>query len=447
MTQNTIDFAIAALNLNSPSDTASPRNTGICGGKAPFGKSLQEAMQTADINVDTGACDAEQTLPPAGQELPLHGVYNVGLEGITEVRALADAISAITRGADQITQQVSNGLDLGGSGATTETAAALISALGFDPSNSEEANFDLRQTIGAPYYAYNVGLEGITEVRALADAISAITRGADQITQQVSNGLDLGGSGATTETAAALISALGFDPSNSEEANFDLRQTIGAPSGNPNENIIRQMGSLKGPLSSGLNEPRITISDAVLITETTNTKDNSGRSLSLDPGLGLSSITQAESKSVNRANAIQVPQQPLMTKSAEVVSSNELATHLRVLKSSGGGEARLQLHPAELGRMTVSLITEGDEARVSFVVDNPQAKQAVEVSLPRLRDLMDEAGLSLTDADVSDRHAKENEDQSVEQVMEETTANSGSDAEELDEFAPPTSAKLVDTFA
>ena len=368
MTQNTIDFAIAALNLNSPSDTASPGNTGICGGKAPFGKSLQEAMQTADINVDTGACDAEQTLPPAGQELPLHGVYNVGLEGITEVRALADAISAITRGADQITQQVSNGLDLGGSGATTETAAALISALGFDPSNSEEAN-------------------------------------------------------------------------------FDLRQTIGAPSGNPNENIIRQMGSLKGPLSSGLNEPRITISDAVLITETTNTKDNSGRSLSLDPGLGLSSITQAESKSVNRANAIQVPQQPLMTKSAEVVSSNELATHLRVLKSSGGGEARLQLHPAELGRMTVSLITEGDEARVSFVVDNPQAKQAVEVSLPRLRDLMDEAGLSLTDADVSDRHAKENEDQSVEQVMEETTANSGSDAEELDEFAPPTSAKLVDTFA
>ncbi len=207
------------------------------------------------------------------------------------------------------------------------------------------------------------------------------------------------------------------------------------------------MGSLKGPLSSGLNEPRITLSDAVLITETTNSKENAGRSLSLDPGLGLSSITHAESKSVNRANAIQVPQQPLMTKSPEVVSSNELATHLRVLKSSGGGEARLQLHPAELGRMTVSLITEGDEARVSFVVDNPQAKQAVEVSLPRLRDLMDEAGLSLTDADVSDRHAKENEDQSVERVMEETTANSGSDAEDFDEFAPPTSSQLIDTFA
>lgn len=395
MTQNTIDLAIAASILNSPSDTASPGNTGICGGKPPFGKSLQEAMQTTDTNDGMVGCDAEQFLPPAGQELPLHSAYNVGLEGITEVRALADAISSITRGTDQLTQQANNGLDIS---VVAESAR---------------------------------GSGVITDAGSLLDQLDkALVAGSPQ-----------------TAAANEVRSASGFDPSNSEEANFDLRQKIDAPSGNPNENINRQMGSLKGPLSSGLNEPRITLSDAVLITETTNSKENAGRSLSLDPGLGLSSITHAESKSVNRANAIQVPQQPLMTKSPEVVSSNELATHLRVLKSSGGGEARLQLHPAELGRMTVSLITEGDEARVSFVVDNPQAKQAVEVSLPRLRDLMDEAGLSLTDADVSDRHAKENEDQSVERVMEETTANSGSDAEDFDEFAPPTSSQLVDTFA
>jgi hypothetical protein len=399
MTQNTIDLAIAASILNSPSDTASPGNTGICGGKPPFGKALQEAMQTTDINDGMVGCDAEQFLPPAGQELPLRSAYEVGLEGITEIRALADAISSITRGADQLTQQANNGLDI-----SVVTSVVAESARGSGV---------------------------ITDAGSLLDQLDKVlVAGSPQ-----------------TAAANELRSASGFDPSNSEEANFDLRQKIDAPSGNPNENINRQMGSLNGPLSSGLNEPRITISDAVMITETTNGKENAARSLSLDPGLGLSSITQAESKSVNRANAIQLPQQPLMTKSAEVVSSNELATHLRVLKSSGGGEARLQLHPAELGRMTVSLITEGDEARVSFVVDNPQAKQAVEVSLPRLRDLMDEAGLSLTDADVSDRHAKENEDQSVERVMEETTANSGSDAEDFDEFAPPTSSQLVDTFA
>lgn len=399
MTQNTVDLAIATLNSNRPSDTASPGNAGICGGKPAFGKSLQEAMQTADINDGMVGCDAEQFLPPAGQELPLQSTYNVGLEGITEVRALADAISAITRGADQITQQVNNGLDISG-----ETSFIAESARGSG---------------------------------AIADARSLL----DQ--------LDKGLVASSPQTAAATVvrSASGFDPSNSEGVDFDLRQEIGVPAETSNDNIKRQIGSFNGNLSSGLHEPRIAISDAVSITETTNSKDSASRSLSLDPGLGWSSTTQAESKIVNRANAIQVPQQSLMTKSAEVVSSNDLATHLRVLKSSGGGEARLQLHPAELGRMTVSLITEGNETRVSFVVDNPQAKQAVEVSLPRLRDLMDEAGLSLTDADVSDRNAKENEDQPVERVADEITAHSGRDAEDFDGLTSPASSQLVDTFA
>ena len=401
MTQNTIDLAIATLNLNIPSDTASPGNTGICGGKPPFGKSLQEAMQTTDINNGMVGCDAEQFLPPAGQELPLQSAYNYGLEGITEVRALADAISEIARGAATDADSPLDQFDKALVASRSNPAAATALAGG-----------------------------------AATDADGPL----DQFDKA------LVASRSDPAAATALRSAFGFDPANSEGVDFDSRQEIGVPAGTSNDNIKRQIGSVNGTLSSGLHEPRIAISDAVLITETTNSKDSASRSLSLDPGLGLSSTTQAESKFVNRANALQVPQQPLMTKSAEVVSSNELATHLRVLKSSGGGEARLQLHPAELGRMTVSLITEGDEARVSFVVDNPQAKQAVEVSLPRLRDLMDEAGLSLTDADVSDRHAKENEDQSVEQVIEETTANSGSDAEDFDEFTPPTSAQLVDTF-
>jgi flagellar hook-length control protein FliK len=49
-------------------------------------------------------------------------------------------------------------------------------------------------------------------------------------------------------------------------------------------------------------------------------------------------------------------------------------------------------------------VTEGTETRVAFVVETPQARQAVETALPRLRDMMDEAGLSLADSDVSERH-------------------------------------------
>ena len=83
---------------------------------------------------------------------------------------------------------------------------------------------------------------------------------------------------------------------------------------------------------------------------------------------------------------------------------NEMATHVRVLKRQGGGEVKINLHPAELGRMSITVVTEGTETRVAFVVETPQARQAVETALPRLRDMMDEAGLSLADSDVSEQH-------------------------------------------
>ena len=87
---------------------------------------------------------------------------------------------------------------------------------------------------------------------------------------------------------------------------------------------------------------------------------------------------------------------------------NEMATHVRVLKRQGGGEVKINLHPAELGRMSITVVTDGLDTRVAFVVETPQARQAVENALPRLRDMMDDAGLSLADSDVSEHHHSEN---------------------------------------
>ena len=79
-----------------------------------------------------------------------------------------------------------------------------------------------------------------------------------------------------------------------------------------------------------------------------------------------------------------------------------MTAQIRLLKSQGGGEARLNLHPADLGRMSIAVSTEGTDTRISFVVETSQARQAVEAALPRLRDLLDSAGLSLSESDVSE---------------------------------------------
>lgn len=93
----------------------------------------------------------------------------------------------------------------------------------------------------------------------------------------------------------------------------------------------------------------------------------------------------------------------LSTKEPQNFASS-MATHLRVIKSQGGGEAKVNLHPAELGRMSVSVITEGSETKVAFTVETPQARQAIEASLTRLREMLEQAGLSLSDSDVSEQN-------------------------------------------
>ena len=109
---------------------------------------------------------------------------------------------------------------------------------------------------------------------------------------------------------------------------------------------------------------------------------------------------------------------------------NEMATHVRVLKSRFGGEVKLNLHPAELGRMSISVSTDGNDTRVAFVVETPQARQAVEAAMPRLREMLDSAGLSLSDSDVSEQRNRQSEgsDGGSRQQNGGTSPSDGDDA-------------------
>tara|TARA_R100000005_G_scaffold84289_2_gene52358 strand:+ start:11069 stop:12397 length:1329 start_codon:yes stop_codon:yes gene_type:complete len=81
--------------------------------------------------------------------------------------------------------------------------------------------------------------------------------------------------------------------------------------------------------------------------------------------------------------------------------TGELANRLQVFARNGGHEATLQLHPADLGRLQVSISTDGDQARVLFVADSAAARDAIEQSLPRLREMLAQSGLQLAHSDVS----------------------------------------------
>jgi hypothetical protein len=381
MTNSTIDLATLTLNFSKLLGIASPENTDILSDKPPFDRSLREAMHFAFTNGDIAEAGGEQILPAVWQELPLADEFNIDLEGISEVRALAATL--IMGAPDRTSDAIKNGPNV------SDTGAFFTGSMSATDSTAETG--------------YSLG--------------------------QLDKGV------AIPKPHLHPISP-------------DLLRDQSKSPGNFNGDSNFRTRSLTDIFPSEPHEVRTAIAGSGLSTESSSIKDNINRALSLEPNVGLSSISNSESKPANWPNATQTAPQLQMSKPTEIVSSTELATHLRVLKSSGGGEAKLQLHPAELGRMTVSVITEGDEARVSFVVDNSQAKYSVEASMPRLRDLMDGAGLSLMDADVSERHSKKDEEQSSDRLMEEAASSSaGGESESFDEVTPPNTSQLLDTFA
>ena len=90
---------------------------------------------------------------------------------------------------------------------------------------------------------------------------------------------------------------------------------------------------------------------------------------------------------------------------------NEVGDKLTWMVGHQEQHAELVLHPPELGRVDVSLSLNGDQATASFASANPLVRYALEAALPRLREILADAGVSLGQTQVGSEafnHAKNN---------------------------------------
>jgi flagellar hook-length control protein FliK len=71
------------------------------------------------------------------------------------------------------------------------------------------------------------------------------------------------------------------------------------------------------------------------------------------------------------------------------------------------GRAELRLHPAHLGPIEVKVSVQNDQVNVSFHASHAATREALESSLPRLRELLGDSGLSLGQASVSQQYSGE----------------------------------------
>lgn len=137
---------------------------------------------------------------------------------------------------------------------------------------------------------------------------------------------------------------------------------------------------------------------------------------------------------------------PMSTAVGDPQWEGEMAGRLSVLLKNGIQEASLKLNPPELGRMDIRIATEGDQARISFSVQNPEARDALEQSMPRLREMFEQGGLQLAHSDVSDQSQARTRDDNLDAVDTEGDELSESDSPERQEWLVPSSSSQVDYY-
>lgn len=128
----------------------------------------------------------------------------------------------------------------------------------------------------------------------------------------------------------------------------------------------------------------------------------------------------------------------------------------KVMYMVGASEqtARLSLNPPELGPLQVVIEVNDEKANTTFISDNEEVRQALEDGMDYLREKMDEAGISLGEANVNDgqRFNQSNQQEGFANTFKQSGGNQStskvvSEEAVVSEKVQSSNNGLVDTFA
>ncbi|MEH8021284.1 flagellar hook-length control protein FliK [Rheinheimera metallidurans] len=116
--------------------------------------------------------------------------------------------------------------------------------------------------------------------------------------------------------------------------------------------------------------------------------------------------------------------------------------------------AEIRLDPAGLGKIQIKIDMQQDQASVQFVVQQSQAKEALEQHMPRLREMLQQQGIALNDSNVQQQTQQQQERQFEQRDNNSTTTQHGDDSagdinqpDAVVQVATSISDRLVDYYA
>lgn len=104
-----------------------------------------------------------------------------------------------------------------------------------------------------------------------------------------------------------------------------------------------------------------------------------------------------------RIDAAQQAQLPLQL--TKELANEQVAEKVQMMMSKNLKNLDIRLDPPELGRMQIRMTMNNDVANVHFTVNNPQARDIIEQTLPRLREMLAQQGMQLADSSVQQQNS------------------------------------------
>ena len=130
---------------------------------------------------------------------------------------------------------------------------------------------------------------------------------------------------------------------------------------------------------------------------------------------------------------IQAAQQAPLQLTKEL-ANEQVAEKVQMMMSKNLKNLDIRLDPPELGQMKIRMTMNNDVANVHFTVSNQQARDVIEQTLPRLREMLAQQGLQLADSSVQQQSSGQGHDRynNGEQQSGTNRTNDGQGDENLD---------------
>lgn len=130
--------------------------------------------------------------------------------------------------------------------------------------------------------------------------------------------------------------------------------------------------------------------------------------------------------------------------------AGELGQRLMMMVSSKLKSAEIHLNPKDLGPVEVRIRMHEDKAHVVFTSQVAQTREALEQSVPRLREMLDQNGVGLGSVDVQDhgaRHSHHQQEASDGSRGRNGATADGADSGDESDLQPARAVGLVDYYA